>query len=311
MGLFEGIQDLTAQRITSLIEALYPDGGLENAALNRWDNVQRQLARGQEEAALSQMRTLAEQVSRFLEEGRLLDPDPELDLPASAATAAAELVTWLFVFVGLEASDALEEYPDALPEDFGVGAIDPELGGEVVTGNDWAAVIVEAGDTDEAAFVTIELLGEKTCSVDPLSDPLTQAQGCWDIHRYPEKDWKEEVAVEICVSDNEDMTDEEWDRLLVHRKDETTGKVTALPWAEPAIISCAGFGEEEPQPVSLSPVAAMLKPVVSRMARLLLPEPLAASFRATRRPPRGIGGLETEFSNFFGAASDPAGRVDR
>ena len=201
-------------RVTVLIMALYPDGGRENSALSRWSNIQRQMGQGQVNAAQSQMLALVAEVVRLLERGELTDPGEGV----TAEAAVPELLNLLYTFVAFSVPENSEDY--------GWGLVDPEAGGAVVTGNEWAAVVADADATDDPVFITIELLDRETCQ---LADPLTQALGCWDINRYPEGEFDGDVQVEICVADTDPgMSQTDWDLLLVHHKDET-GEVTPLP----------------------------------------------------------------------------------
>ncbi len=296
MGKAAGTQDATTLRITALIEALYRDGGPENSALNRWNNIQRKMDQDQVDAAQSQMRAFADKVIRDLERG-------EFGYPETVGAAVSELISLLFQFVSFVEMGTLDIDPAFfLSDDYGFGIIDPDDGGTVTTGNNWAAVIAQPGATSGSVLVTIALLGEETCQL----DELTQALGCWDIHQYG--DFDDDVQIEICVADDPNpelaMTDEEWNLLLVHRKDDNG--VTVLPWAGPENINCDGFMEEEGSEASGNPAMAMLGAAASRLGDFLLPEPLGASFWDGRRPPRGLGGLTNEFSDFFGAVPEGA-----
>jgi hypothetical protein len=309
LGKFQGPQDAGALRVTQLIEALYPDGGLENSALNRWNNIQRQMDRGQVNAAQSQMMALADQVTRFMEDDVLVAPDDPA-LPPTLAGAVAELVTRLFIFVDLESSDALAQFPESMPEDYGAGVIEPDAEEPTVitTGNNWAAVVAPVGavsETGDPVYITIELLDQETCEV---ASPLTQALGCWEITRFPDEAFEEDVTVEMCVADNPLMTDDEWNLLLLHKK-EDNGEITALPWVEPSDnIDCGSFTVDGgPDLVAGLPSAqSRWQSLGKGLADFLLPEPLGASFKMASRPPKGLGGLTGSFSEFFGAVPESA-----
>ena len=306
MGKFNGLPDPNAERITLLIEALYPYGGQQNSALSRWRNIQRMVERGQLGAAESQMVTLSEEVLRMMERGDFDDYAADPGLPETAEGAVLELVTRLFVFVYLEVSDAIDQFPESIPEDFGVGVIDPDAEEPTVitTGNEWAAVVAPVGAVEESVVVTIALLDKDTCDE---ASPLTQALGCWEIKRYPEGDFVKDVTVEMCVADTDPPMDQsDWDLLLVHQKDEAE-VITALPWVEPSDnIDCGDFTVDGGLDLvaGLTSSQSRLKALGQGLADLLLPEPLGASFMSFRRPPIGVGGLTGSFSEFFAAVPD-------
>ena len=290
----------TTDPISVLIMALYPDGGLENAALGRWVNIQRQWDKGQEKAAQSQVLVLVDEVIRMLERGELEDPSVNL----TAETAVPQLIALLDAFIAGVSLGATDIDPTFfLSEDFGLGFIDPGATEEtvIVTGKQWAAVVAPPGATEDPVIVTLNLLDEETCSG---ADDLTQARGCWDIDRYPAGEFEAAVKVEICVADTDPMMSQsDWDLLLVHHKDELSGEITALPFVETTEIDCEYFDPvaETQTTASLHPAASTLGAVVMRIGDFLLPEPLGASFWMRTRVPRGLGALETEFSEFFGA----------
>ncbi|MCG6957578.1 MAG: LamG domain-containing protein, partial [Gemmatimonadetes bacterium] len=308
-GKYEGDQDAAAVRIQALIEALYPEPGLEKAALNIWSNIQRLVSRELTDAASDQARALAGHLSDAFSQDQLEAPDDPL-LPPTIEGAMSELLTRLYAFVGLEPSEALESYPDMLPQDFGAGDIDPEEGGTIVTAHGWAAVIAGTGATAEPVHITIELLDDAAC--DDVGE-LVRAVGCWDINWYPEDEefegFTDDVKVEACVADNPDMSDPEWNALLLHHKSDD-GEVTALPWAEPTVVDCDGFtGGAEEETASLGPLGSWFASVRSHVADLLMPEPLAARVPFFGRMPKGIGGTTGTFSEFFGAVSRDLGQV--
>ncbi|MCG6956653.1 MAG: carboxypeptidase regulatory-like domain-containing protein [Gemmatimonadetes bacterium] len=133
--------------------------------------------------------------------------------------------------------------------------------------------------------------------------PAMQANGCWQINRYPEGAFDHDVKVEICVADNPTtpLSNTEWNSLVVYQSD--PGTVKALPWVSPdENIDCSGFGGAQ-QTASSSRLRSLLASVGSRVARLILPKPLAARPPFFSHPPMGIGGTAGAFSEFFGAPS--------
>ncbi|MGD2124100.1 MAG: Ig-like domain-containing protein, partial [Gemmatimonadota bacterium] len=319
------VQDAATLRISTLIETLYPKPGLYRQAANRWQALQRTLDRGDLEDAQDQARAFATQAIVFVRQGLLLAPSdypgstyPDPTLPDTPEEAVGEMVTRLYVYSDLEASEAQEENPDYFQEvlgeeDSGVGIVDPDDVDPndpdpevvIITQNEWAAVVVDPTTVtlEEPSYVTVDLLDEETCSE---TGDLKTARGCWDINSYPEIQVEEgeTMRIEICVADNETLTEEEWALLLVHEKDKDTGEITALPYVEPQNIDCTGFDPTAPPPAPSGEgvVAEALHFLGEGLSDLLLPDPVGAVLRS--RPARGIGGLKTDFSEFFGAVAE-------
>jgi len=299
-------EDPSAARITLLIKAIEPPPGQLNATEKRWESIQRQMAAGEIDAAQAQMLALADKAVDFYEKGVLLVLAPDdSDLPDSTVEAVAELVMRLFVYVELPSSGAADRYPTFFDSvfdggDSGFGVLVPDEPTVIVTDNGWAAVAAPAGATDDPVYITLELKEADYC--DPETD-LIQARGCWEINRVPEGDFNVPVQVEICVDPNTVPEDLE-PFILLHKKDEDTGDITALPWADPLTIDCTLFPVEETLAAGApSAPPSFLGSIGRAVSRLLLPDPLYASF-FTGRPPLGIGGLTGSFTDFFGAVPE-------
>jgi len=290
--------------IDALIKALLPEGGLRTAALRRWGNIQRNMEEENIQEAQAQALGLAEWFGDMLAEGHLQDPVGETneDLPATAAEGVDILTIRLMQYVGLE--DLPEGFFEA--EDYGYGWILPGEETVVITENFWAAVAAGSDATEEPVFITIRLLEEEFCDVE---NDLTQARGCWEIKRYPEGEFKEDVVVEACAADTDPpMAQEDWESLWLHQKDYANGEgyeVRALPWVEPQyVVDCFDFFDDfgTYQTARQDFSNSILGSLGRRFADLLLPDPLSARERPMAR---GLGGLTGSFSEFFGAVPDP------
>lgn len=297
-------EDLVTE-VGSLIEALFPEGGLLNAAQRRWGNIQRKYGEGNVDDAKIQAMEFAGWVAGQLTEGHLRDPDPEdyPSLPGSAELAVQALAVDVMEFVGYETPDIPEDFFES--QDFGIGVVTPDQEVVVTTEQEWAAVVAEPGATEEPVLITIQLLDDAECAE---TGGLTTASGCWEVNRYPEGEFLEDVVVETCVADPDmNLEDWEWNHLLLHKYDEGIG-VTALPWAEPQHIDCTNFDPtlaappQAPQGLAQTAWTA----VSHGLADLLLPDPLGAAYFQETRIPRGLGGLVGSFSEFFGAVPESA-----
>jgi hypothetical protein len=197
----------------------------------------------------------------------------------------------------------LEAASDA--QDSGFGVVEPGMGGQVTSDSGWARVTVPPGSTGQPVLIEMELLEEATCE---MAGELTQALGCWEIDRYPEGDFQQDVVVEVCVADPgiDVMTDYEYyTAQRLHKQDESTLEITALPLVN-SDLDCTEFplGEGANQQARLAGTESLWGLLASRLGELVLPEPLGAGMRQLRRPPRGLGGLVGSFSRFFGAVPE-------
>ncbi len=302
----EAAADDVVSEVGGLIKALFPEGGLLNAAQRRWGNIQRKYDQGKLEDARVQAMEFADWASDQLAEGHLKDPDPEDSdpfLPDNETLGVQVLTVDLMEFVEYWPAEVSEGFFEA--QDFGIGVVTPDQEVVVTTEQEWAAVVAEPGATQEPVLITIHLLDDAECAE---SGSLTTASGCWEVNRYPEGEFEADVVVETCVADPDMNLEEwEWDHLLLHKYDEGIG-VTALPWAEPRNIDCTNFDPNvAAAPQATQGLAQTAWTAVSRgLADLLLPDPLGASFFQTTRVPRGLGGLVGSFSEFFGAVPESA-----
>jgi len=290
-------------KVDLLISRLYPPPGLLRSAKRRWGNIQRQMDRNPQ-AAQDQALEMMSDAFDFLAGGRLLDPDHP-DIPVSTALDGVRLLSYyLYSFTGLEGVPELDqEFNESL--DKGSGWITPEEGGEITTENGWAKLTVAPGETEEDILITIQLMDDSEC--DP-GETLTSSLGCWDFDHYGGDGF--EHVVEICVADpgppeeSGGMTDSEYYiDLRLHQQEEEEGSVpVALPYLN-STLDCSDFpvGEEGAPAPGPDEGQSILAAIGSHVVDFLLPEPLAALFRAVRRPPRGIGGLAGSFTWYFGA----------
>jgi Tol biopolymer transport system component len=306
------VLEFEPEDVDLLIAHLYPDPGLINSAQKKWRNIQRQMDRDPS-AAQQQAIGMVDEALVLLADGRLLDPDVEIGGQeiATALDGVNLLAAYLFSFTGMEDIPEFdEEWEDST--DQGSGIITPESGGTVTTENGWARVSVEPEKTDQNVFITILLIDDDNC--DP-SQHLKTSLGCWDFEQYGGGEF--ERTVEICVADPGPpespggLTDQEYYvELRVHKQDETTLAITALPYA-PSTLDCTGFLAEEPLAAAgPGEDRSVLSSLASRVAGLLLPKPLVALFQELRRPPLGIGGTTGSFTWMFGAVPQEGAEYD-
>lgn len=148
-----------AATILALIEDLYPDGGLETAALKQFRNVDRQYGRGQTGAATAQAFSLIEFTIHHY--GGFDDPNG-----AAAPTTeegAADLVSRILAFVGIEGGPIPA---DAFGPDGAVVVCHAGQMCNATAGDSRASFHFPAGVTTENTVVAIAPL-------DPNIDPFT------------------------------------------------------------------------------------------------------------------------------------------
>jgi len=307
-----------AERIPALITGLYPtEKQLLTKALKKWESIEEKMATGSVEEAQGKALELSDKTVEYLLEPKLQDPPVGDDLPETAAEAVAELVMRLFVYVDFHSLDAAARYPDfyltvgedhpdffATTSDFPDSGFDiayPQESTVIITEHEWAAVEIPAGAVEGPTFISIELLDTETCDVD---SGLFEAYGCWDINRIPEGDFLVPIHTEICVDPTPVLGLEDY--LLIHKVEEDTGEISALPWDDlRGYIDCTSFsvGGSGPLLAEADPDPGSWRSLGNRVARLVLPDPLVAH-PPIGSPPRGIGGLESSFTLHFGAVPE-------
>ena len=277
------ITEATPQDIEELIGQLFPPGGLRNAALVRFRNIERQLTRDVEDAR-GKMFDLVDFTVKRLELGQLLDPDP-----ATAAEAVSELINLLFLFVDLGSAEIDPAIFEA--EDFAVQVVPPE-GATVLTNTAFAGVDIEDEDLNETILVTIQRLDQNPC----LPTGLIQSEGCWEFNRFPAGQFDAGVEVAVCV--DLELLDPAL-RPLVRLHKFAPGQGVEVLVVSPGDIGveCATFTAlNSPGSNGLRHFARAL---TGRLAALLGPRPLFASAVIDR--PKRLGGTIGSFTDFGGA----------
>ena len=122
-----------ADEIRELIRSLFPGPGLENAALSQFDNVERQLGRGETEDAIGKTFDLILFGLTHYGNGRLEDPAG----PPTTEETLTELFNALLAFVGLEPIFPENGLGD---EDFAAEICEPGSSCLVLTGTKFAGL---------------------------------------------------------------------------------------------------------------------------------------------------------------------------
>lgn len=177
----------TAVEIRNQIALIFPEGGLRNASLTQFDNVDRSIRAGRLSSAQAQAGALINFVLRALGDGKLVAPagglsafddpgNPGHPLPAAdAQTSAAQLVGAISLYAGLSGGpsnvDAAAVY---VPVNASTDIV-------VKTGTGLAAVRIPPGALGVDALVTITPIPYKAF---PVGDGPLNTQGS-GILQYP------------------------------------------------------------------------------------------------------------------------------
>lgn len=235
------VQPASAGDIEDLIEELFPEPGLETAALTQFGNVQRKVEEEDLAEARSKVFDLIGYTLEKLEEGQLEDPSGS----TTTEEAVSELIDLLLTFVGLEAP---EVSPSVLSgETDGVVAIAfPDEDNLIVTGNEFAGTFIPAGAVDVETVVVVERL-------DPTAQPgddclpigADQREGCYRFDKSPDDIFNEDVLVAVCpVESLRDENDPDFDerfQLAKFDPDRPELGVVALPSAAEDFLDCSDF----------------------------------------------------------------------
>jgi hypothetical protein len=285
------VQASTVGDIEDLIGELFPEPGLENAALTQFGNVERMVEEGDVDEARAKAFDLIGFTLEKLEEGQLEDPSG----PTTTEEAVSDLIDLLLTFVGLEAPDVS---PSVLSGDTdGVVAIAfPDQDNLIVTGNEFAGTFIPAGAVDEETVVVVERL-------DPVDQPgddclpigAEQREGCYRFDKSPDDVFNEDVLVAVCpVASLRDENDPDFDeRFQLAKFDpENPGDgVVPLPSASEDFLDCSDFGTLAAA-VSQGPLgrlAGAWSATGGRLLRWLGPAP-------ARAVNLGFGGSTRDFS---------------
>jgi hypothetical protein len=222
---------LEAEQIRELIQAVFPEPGLENAALQRFGNIERQLGRGLTEDAIEMTFAEIGFTLHHYENDRLdVQPGPLIN-------------AWL-AYVGL----------DPIAPDLG----DPDaafamcIGSEecrVITETKFAGVVFPAGALPGAHFVSIRRMGDDPGPFDDFGFPVGEGSFplFYDFSITPETTFGPGVVGGVCVVDPPDPyapPDPVVGRLrLAHLhlvEGEAGPEVEILPLANADFLDCSG-----------------------------------------------------------------------
>lgn len=235
-------QIATSQDIRELIESLFPEPGLENAALTQFGNIERELDKGNVEEARSKAFDLVEFARDKLRAGQLQEPDPS----TSAAEGAGDLTDELLAFVGLQAP-SVDPRVLSGEVDGVVATASPDQDNTITTEQGFAGTVIEAEDIDEEILVVIErkLLADQgdLPGGDCLPTDDEQAEGCYRFEKSTTDPFLNEVVVGVCPEEfirNEQGNYEQY-QLGKFDPDNPGDGVVALPSRDAPFLDCSGF----------------------------------------------------------------------
>jgi hypothetical protein len=218
-----------AEQIQELIRAVFPEPGLETAALKQFANVERQLGRGLTEDAIEKAYALIVFVLNHNENDRLEgDPGP--------------MINALLVYVG---DDPIA--PDLGDPDAAFAMCVGSLGCRVITGTEFAGVVFPPGALPGTHWVSIRRLGNNPGPFDDFGFPVGEGSFplFYDFSITPETAFGPGVVGGVCVVDPPDPLappDPVVGRLrLAHLVEGAAGpEVEILPLANADFLDCSG-----------------------------------------------------------------------
>jgi len=218
-----------AEQIQELIRAVFPEPGLENATLNRFGNIERQLGRGLTEDATEKTFALIDFTLHHYEDGRL-DQQP------------GSLINAWLAYVGLDPIAPDLDDPDA--------AFVKCVGSEecrVITETKWAGVVFPVPTLPGTHFVSIRRQGNDPGPFDDFGFPVGEGSFplFYDFSITPETAFGPGVVGGVCVVDPPDPfapPDPVVGRLrLAHLVEGAAGfEVEILPLANADFLDCSG-----------------------------------------------------------------------
>ena len=218
-----------AEEIRELIQDVFPEPGLENAALKRFASMERLLGRGLTEDAIEQGFALIGFILQHHGNDRLeAQPGP--------------LINALLVFLGLDPIAPDLDDPDAA---FMMCVASEEC--RVITETKFAGVVFPAGALPGTHFVSIQRLGDDPGPFDDFGFPVGEGSFplFYEFSVTPETSFGPGVVGGVCVVDPPDPyapPDPVVARLrLAHLVDGESGpEVEVLPLANADFLDCTG-----------------------------------------------------------------------
>jgi hypothetical protein len=182
--------------LRDLILDLFPEPGLQQAALTQLRNVGREILRGNTEEALDKARDLAAFARQKFETGRLLDPNGSA--PPSTAEALAQFINGLYEFAGLPGGQLL----DIQRHLFDSPLIDAIDGSEFPRGGSYLATVSGSGIEDAIGLLTrhASVFGQVVGSPGPGQITVviwSQPVGAGETHLAPIPDVAFQLTAEL------------------------------------------------------------------------------------------------------------------
>ncbi len=263
------------------IKAIFPRGGdARSSALSRFNQIVKEVGRGDTAAARVHAIQLTEFIVNKYEDGRLIG--------GQSITTQATLAQVLNGILCI--ADLPQVFgPGSLGDDGAAAFIYPTSGDtDVVTGTEWAGVHIPAASVVQPALVTIQRLPDFP---GPLLTQLDQYPIYYEFHST-EPSFTNDVVVGVCLAENAAPPDLSRLRVAHNVAPYTMGSIEIAPLAFASFIDCT----DAPLAAGSSRWGfdlARTRALLGRgLARLLLPTPAYAWFGT------GVGGTVRTFSPF-------------
>lgn len=271
----------TPTTIQNGIKAIFPSGGDRSSALSRFNQIVKEVDKGQAEAARGHAIQLVEFIVNKYEDGRLIGGQS-----ITTQATLAQVLNGILCIVGL-------------PQVFGPGSLGPDGAAAfiypttpdttVVTGTEWAGVHIPAASVNQPTLVTIQRLPDFP---GPLLTQLDQYPIYYEYHSTSAS-FTNDVLVGICLADNAVPPDPTRLRVAHNVPPYTMGSIEILPLATPSFLDCS----DAPLASSASrwgfDLARAGDWIVRSVVAVIAPRPLMAMFGVG-----GVGGTVRTFSPF-------------
>jgi len=289
-----GLVTASSEEIRELLGDLVPRPFLSRAALAYFYIIEQQVNRGRTISAQQNALLLIHLLLRGNDLNLLLDPPG----PTSKNEGLAELISLLLEFVGL----GTEQIPPEAFDNDGAFAPCGPRGCQVVTGTEWAGVVVPPGALPRNVFIYIRRLDDEN---PPLDLPYDQYPLFYAFETIPHTNFQGSFIIGLCVVDPPDPFAPDSATATRLRLAHPDG---ILPLANAPFLDCsdAETDSEEP-PIGLphwaAPVARLVAPsefYLRPAARLFLPPKAIAD-------PGNLGASASSFSPFAAVDTLPNG----
>lgn len=273
---------ISSDSVSALIRAVFPAGNSRSSALARWDQTVKSIASRPDRAQAHALQLVDYLLKKYFDEQLIGGKSLETRILLS------DLLNGILCLVGLPPLDS-----SVLDIDGAAVVVEPSSPTTtIVTGTEWAGVVIPAGAVNQTTLITIRRLPDFP---GPLLTPFDQYPLFYEFDYTPGTTFSVDVTVGTCLANGYTPPDPTRLRVAHNIPPFTMGSIEVLPLVAAPFVECSDAGEL----ASLRPRwgldLAMGGLLLDALKRFTLPSPLEA---ATRRGGAGVGGTVRTFSPF-------------